>query len=155
MSILGTERAIRADVLTGSVRLQRIGFKTEFVAHGTGSRDGHGGGDTVRSKEISDCMVDGIRQQRSVNGEEHALSRPCREGREPCGGAGCRNAEHLIMVTPASGNTDNLRKTYAEAGMLNQMTGGDNANVILTVHCCSPWKHAPSGFSVRLPSAGW
>ncbi|MFA5203672.1 MAG: Gfo/Idh/MocA family oxidoreductase [Lentisphaeria bacterium] len=59
MYILGTEGAIRANVLTGDIETQRIGFdsKLERVASGIG--DGHGGGDTVMARELAATMFDG------------------------------------------------------------------------------------------------
>ncbi|MFA5203867.1 MAG: Gfo/Idh/MocA family oxidoreductase [Lentisphaeria bacterium] len=59
MYILGTEGAIRANVLTGDIETQRIGFdsKLERVASGIG--DGHGGGDTVMARELAATMFTG------------------------------------------------------------------------------------------------
>lgn len=59
MYILGSEGAIRADVLTGTIESNRIGFDTEIINHGTDSSGGHGGGDEVLAKEIKDCMLKG------------------------------------------------------------------------------------------------
>lgn len=57
MYILGTEGAIRADVMTGVIQSKRIGFDTELVDHDTGSSGGHGGGDEVLAVELKDCML--------------------------------------------------------------------------------------------------
>jgi predicted dehydrogenase len=59
MYILGTEGAIRADVLTGVIESKRIGFDTELIQHDTGSSGGHGGGDEVLAVELKDCMFNG------------------------------------------------------------------------------------------------
>lgn len=59
MYLLGTEGAIRADVLTGVIESKRIGFDTELINHDTGSSGDHGGGDDVLAKELRDCMVQG------------------------------------------------------------------------------------------------
>jgi predicted dehydrogenase len=59
MYILGTEGAIRADVITGVIQSKRIGFDTELITHDTGSSGGHGGGDEVLAVELKDCMLNG------------------------------------------------------------------------------------------------
>jgi predicted dehydrogenase len=59
MYILGSEGAIRADVLTGVIESKRIGFDTELIQHDTGSSGGHGGGDEVLAAELKDCMLNG------------------------------------------------------------------------------------------------
>ncbi len=57
MYICGTEGSIRADVLTGKIEIQRIGFKTRIRSLQTGSSSGHGGGDVVLSKELAGSML--------------------------------------------------------------------------------------------------
>jgi len=59
MYILGSEGAIRADVLTGTIQSKRIGFDTEVIDHETGASGGHGGGDDVLAQELKDCMLEG------------------------------------------------------------------------------------------------
>jgi predicted dehydrogenase len=59
MYILGTEGAIRADVISGVIQSKRIGFDTELVDHTTGVSGGHGGGDEVLAIELKDCMLNG------------------------------------------------------------------------------------------------
>jgi|TARA_B100000315_G_C14565023_1_gene582482 predicted dehydrogenase len=57
MYILGTEGAIRANLLTGDIHLQRIGFDTEIENKSLGIQDGHGNGDKFLAKELSDTML--------------------------------------------------------------------------------------------------
>ncbi|MEM7016303.1 MAG: Gfo/Idh/MocA family oxidoreductase [Pseudomonadota bacterium] len=57
MYILGTEGAIRADVLTGSIEAQRIGFETQIEQHATGASGGHGDGDKVWAAELAATML--------------------------------------------------------------------------------------------------
>jgi predicted dehydrogenase len=59
MYILGSEGTIRADVLTGTIESQRIGFDTELVTHETGASGGHGGGDQIMAEEFKDCILHG------------------------------------------------------------------------------------------------
>ncbi|MFO7871262.1 MAG: Gfo/Idh/MocA family oxidoreductase [Kiritimatiellia bacterium] len=59
MYILGTEGAIRANVLTGSIQLKRIGFDTREEDISTEARGGHGGGDDVLVKELAESMLNG------------------------------------------------------------------------------------------------
>lgn len=58
MYILGTEGAIRANVLTGEFELQRIGFDTEREKIDTGSKGGHGGGDDIMASELAESMIE-------------------------------------------------------------------------------------------------
>lgn len=57
MYILGTEGAIRADVLTGKIELKRVGFDTEMQDVSTEASGGHGGGDDILSKELAESML--------------------------------------------------------------------------------------------------
>jgi predicted dehydrogenase len=57
MYILGTEGAIRANLLTGDIHLQRIGFDTEIENKSLGIQDGHGNSDKFLAKELSDTML--------------------------------------------------------------------------------------------------
>lgn len=56
MYILGTEGAIRANVLTGEIQTKRIGFDTPLEDVSTDSKGGHGGGDEVLVAELIDSM---------------------------------------------------------------------------------------------------
>ena len=57
MYILGTEGAIRSDVLNGSIWVKRIGYNEELVDESTAGKGGHGGGDEVLTRSWYDCMT--------------------------------------------------------------------------------------------------
>lgn len=57
MVLLGTQGAIRADVLTGTIQCKRIGFDTPLEDVSTTSRGGHGGGDQVLAGELAESML--------------------------------------------------------------------------------------------------
>ncbi len=57
MYILGSEGSIRADVLTGKIQMKRIGFDTETEDVSTDSSGGHGGGDAILARELTDSML--------------------------------------------------------------------------------------------------
>jgi predicted dehydrogenase len=57
MYILGTEGALRADVLTGKIHVKRIGWETEMRDESSGVAGGHGDGDPVLAKELADSML--------------------------------------------------------------------------------------------------
>jgi predicted dehydrogenase len=59
MYICGTEGTIRADVITGTIQLQRIGWDTKIEDVSSGSSGGHGGGDQILAKELADSMLNG------------------------------------------------------------------------------------------------
>jgi len=59
MYILGTEGAIRANVLTGDIEIQRIGFDTQIEKVPACASGGHGGGDEILAKEVADTMLKG------------------------------------------------------------------------------------------------
>ena len=59
MYLLGTEGAIRADVLTGSIELQRVGWDGKVEDHSTGAKGGHGDGDGVLAGELAASMLSG------------------------------------------------------------------------------------------------
>ncbi len=59
MMILGSEGAIRADVLTGVIETRRIGFKTEIERVDAGVKGGHGGGDDIMAAELAESMTQG------------------------------------------------------------------------------------------------
>jgi len=56
MYIVGTEGAIRADVLTGIIQIQRIEFDVQIEDVSTGARGGHGDGDGVLVAELAESM---------------------------------------------------------------------------------------------------
>jgi predicted dehydrogenase len=57
--LLGTTGSIRADVLTGELRLRRIGFETEEEDLATGVSGMHGGGDPVLCEHLAVAMRTG------------------------------------------------------------------------------------------------
>ncbi len=60
MLLLGTEGAIRADVITGRIELNRIGFKTETEDLSTSVKGSHGGGDDQLACELVESMLRGV-----------------------------------------------------------------------------------------------
>ena len=59
MYILGSEGAIRADVLQGTIEVQRIGFETTIEDASSGASGGHGGGDDILCRELAESMLRG------------------------------------------------------------------------------------------------
>lgn len=59
MYFCGTKGALRADLLTGEIQIQRIGFDTRLETIRTGTSDGHGGGDEVLARELAESMLRG------------------------------------------------------------------------------------------------
>ncbi|MCB1692343.1 MAG: Gfo/Idh/MocA family oxidoreductase [Pseudomonadales bacterium] len=59
MYICGTEGAIRSDVITGEIRLHRIGFDTKAEDHSTTAVGMHGGGDDILASELVSAMLEG------------------------------------------------------------------------------------------------
>ncbi len=57
MYILGTEGCIRADVLTGTIQLKRIGFDTQIEDRSTEAKGGHGDGDGILAAELAESML--------------------------------------------------------------------------------------------------
>lgn len=57
--ILGTEGAIRADVIKGEIELKKIGFDTEVQSFSAGVKGSHGGGDEYLSEMLSESIFDG------------------------------------------------------------------------------------------------
>ncbi len=57
MYIIGTEGAIRADVLTGKVEVRRIGFDTKIEDRSTDAKGGHGDGDAYLVTELANSMI--------------------------------------------------------------------------------------------------
>ncbi len=60
MYILGTEGAIRSDVMPGTIELRRIGWESETQDFSTKGSGGHGGGDKILARELADSMLDGV-----------------------------------------------------------------------------------------------
>ncbi|MFC1672308.1 Gfo/Idh/MocA family oxidoreductase, partial [Planctomycetota bacterium] len=59
MYILGTEGAIRADVMRGKLEVKRISFGKKSRNVSPGAKGGHGGGDAILAKAIADAMLKG------------------------------------------------------------------------------------------------
>ena len=59
MYICGTEGAIRADVIRGTIELRRIGFQTKIKRLDKGVKGGHGGGDEILAEELARSMLNG------------------------------------------------------------------------------------------------
>ena len=60
MCILGTEGAIRADVIAGTIETKRIGYHTKIEKVSAGVSGGHGGGDQILGKELAESMLKGV-----------------------------------------------------------------------------------------------
>lgn len=65
--LCGTEGSIRADVITGVIELQRIGFNTKIERFDTGARGGHGNGDPLLGKSLADSMINGTPSRSPLN----------------------------------------------------------------------------------------
>ena len=65
--ICGTEGTLRADLLTGTLEMQRIGWETEMERLDTASCDGHGGGDEFMAAALVRSLLDGEAPLASVN----------------------------------------------------------------------------------------
>jgi predicted dehydrogenase len=59
MYILGTEGAIRGDVLTGKIETAKIGYGEKITDVSTEAKGGHGDGDPVLAAELADSMANG------------------------------------------------------------------------------------------------
>lgn len=59
MYICGTEGTLRADVMKGEIQFSKIGYNTEIVTLQTGTTDGHGNGDVVLGRCLSETMLAG------------------------------------------------------------------------------------------------
>jgi len=60
MYINGTEGTIRADVLTGTIELRKIGFGNVVEDESTGASGGHGDGDAVLAAELAETMLNQV-----------------------------------------------------------------------------------------------
>lgn len=59
MYICGTEGTLRADVIAGTIDVQRIGFETERQDMSTDASGGHGGGDMILGESVAASMLEG------------------------------------------------------------------------------------------------
>jgi len=67
MYICGTEGAIRSDVMSGLIQLNKIGSSEGLQDVSTSSFGGHGGGDDVLGGEVADCMLKGTLPAAGLN----------------------------------------------------------------------------------------
>lgn len=58
--VCGSEGAVRADVLTGSIELQRYGWDSQIERRDTIDGSEHGDGDEVLTEKLHDAMVSGV-----------------------------------------------------------------------------------------------
>jgi len=59
MYLCGTEGALRADLWTGIIELQRIGHDSKIERIDTGAAGGHGGGDEVMAEGLAGTLLEG------------------------------------------------------------------------------------------------
>lgn len=59
MYILGTEGAILANVLTGTIHYKKVGFEEEMEDMSTSAQGGHGDGDEYLARELVEAMIHG------------------------------------------------------------------------------------------------
>lgn len=59
--VLGSEGALRADNVAGTILTQRIRYDTKSVDHSSDTRGDHGGGDEVLSRELSESLLNGAK----------------------------------------------------------------------------------------------
>jgi predicted dehydrogenase len=59
MYICGTEGTLRADVITGTIEVERIGFESEREDLSTDAKGGHGGGDNILGESLAKSMLEG------------------------------------------------------------------------------------------------
>lgn len=59
MVLCGDEGTLRADVLSGTIQVKRMGFDTTLDDRSTTSQGGHGGGDAVLGRSLADTMLNG------------------------------------------------------------------------------------------------
>ncbi|MFT5240473.1 MAG: putative dehydrogenase [Kiritimatiellia bacterium] len=67
MYICGDKGTIRADVMTGSIELKRLGFDTVIENCSTEASGGHGGGDDILAKSLSESMLEGVDPRTSLD----------------------------------------------------------------------------------------
>jgi predicted dehydrogenase len=66
MYIVGTEGCIRADVIPGTIQVQRVGFDTAIEDVDTEGAGGHGGGDAILACELADTMLNGSKPRATM-----------------------------------------------------------------------------------------
>ncbi len=66
MYLLGSEGAIRSDVIQGTIELARIGFNEPIQNKSSGAKGGHGGGDDILAESLKNSMLYGTEPQTSV-----------------------------------------------------------------------------------------
>jgi len=59
MYICGTDGTLRADVISGTIELRRLGYNIDTEILDSGAKGGHGGGDGIMHQELIDAMTDG------------------------------------------------------------------------------------------------
>lgn len=64
----GTEGTLRADVIAGTIEVQRIGFEQKREVYSTKvAVDGHGGGDSVMARSLCETLINGAPPLADVN----------------------------------------------------------------------------------------
>jgi predicted dehydrogenase len=66
MYIVGTEGAIRADLITEKIEVRRVGWEARWEVEDTRGAGTHGGGDEVLAQELADCMIHGTEPEVGV-----------------------------------------------------------------------------------------
>ncbi len=66
MYLLGSEGALRADVIQGTIELAKIGFNEPIHDMSSGSKGGHGGGDNILAESVANSILYGNPPQTSV-----------------------------------------------------------------------------------------
>ena len=64
--VCGTEGAMRADMISGLIEVQKIGWETQRETIDTHAGGGHGGGDEVMAKAILETLLEGVPPLASV-----------------------------------------------------------------------------------------
>jgi predicted dehydrogenase len=66
MYLVGTEGALRADVIAGTIQVQRNGFGTQIEDLSTDASGGHGGGDNILCRSIAESILHGAPSHTSL-----------------------------------------------------------------------------------------
>ncbi|MBE2204486.1 MAG: Gfo/Idh/MocA family oxidoreductase [Chthoniobacterales bacterium] len=99
--LCGSEGTLRADLSTGKIELQRIGFDTEIEGLDSLALDGHGGGDEVMARGLRETMLSGAQP---LAGVEEGI-------------ASCFTA-FAINDAMETGRTTGLEEDWARAGIV-------------------------------------